>query len=200
MTNEKRNHAIEWITRELGFLRRAPALNGCEMKKEWAEQIEVFEAALEALNDHVREDTKMMDHFPDAAKMVPLTLEQLRGMDGLPVYVKFPRVQSNGFLAIVYSVDIERKELILNNGNLVYGWYGERVIAYDYPPAHIDRELWTAEWLSEDIGEHIRCQCSKCGYPVSYFWGRTAFCPGCGKAMTPEAWAMLEQRLRGGQS
>lgn len=59
MTNEKRNHAIEWITRELGFLRRAPALNGCEMKKEWAEQIEVFEAALEALNDHVREDTKM---------------------------------------------------------------------------------------------------------------------------------------------
>lgn len=70
MTNEKRNHAIEWITRELGFLRSAPALNGCEMKKEWAEQIEVFEAALEALNDHVREDTKMMDHFPDAAKMV----------------------------------------------------------------------------------------------------------------------------------
>lgn len=63
-------------------------------------------------------------------------------------------------------------------------------------PAHIDWEAWTAEWLSEDIGEDIRCQCSKCGYPVSYFWGRTDFCPSCGKAMTPEACAELEKRLR----
>lgn len=173
MTNEKRNHAIEWITRELGFLRSAPALNGCEMKKEWAEQIEVFEAALEALNDHVREDTKM----------IPLTLEQLRVMTGRPVYVKFPRVQRNGFWAIVYSVDIEQQELILNNGNLVYGWYGDRVIAYAYPLAHIDQEA-----------------CMMCKSPLAlnrFLEMSCRYCPKCGRPLTPEALAMQEKRIRG---
>lgn len=51
MTPESRAKAIEWITRELFLLRRAPDVNGCGMKPEWAEQIEVWETALEALRD-----------------------------------------------------------------------------------------------------------------------------------------------------
>ena len=66
------------------------------------------------------------------------------------------------------------------------------------PAAHIDREKWTAEWVDNDQDEGMMCKCSKCGYPVSYFWGRTAFCPGCGRAMTPEALAELERRVCGG--
>lgn len=46
--NEK-ERAILWIERELRFLREAPLINGCEMKPEWAEQIDVWEAALDAL-------------------------------------------------------------------------------------------------------------------------------------------------------
>ena len=72
------------------------------------------------------------------------------------------------------------------------GW-----IAYAYPPDHIDREAWTAEWVDNDKSEEMMCKCSKCGYPVSYFWGKTEICPGCGRAMTPEAWVELEKRVRG---
>lgn len=62
----------------------------------------------------------------------------------------------------------------------------------------INREAWTAEWVDNDHSEEMMCKCSKCGYPVSYFWGKTAFCPGCGRAMTPEALAELERRVFGG--
>lgn len=75
--------------------------------------------------------------------------------------------------------------------------YGKTWTAYAYPPAHIDLDKWTAEWVDNDQGEGMMCKCSKCGYPVSYFWGKTAFCPGCGRAMTPEAWAELERRCLG---
>lgn len=61
----------------------------------------------------------------------------------------------------------------------------------------IDLEKWTAEWVDNDHSEEMMCKCSKCWYPVSYFWGKTAFCPGCGRAMTPEAWAELERRVMG---
>lgn len=76
--------------------------------------------------------------------------------------------------------------------------YGKTWTAYAYPPAHIDLDKWTAEWVDNDQGEGMMCKCSKCWYPVSYFWGKTAFCPGCGRAMTPEAWAELERRVFGG--
>ena len=69
---------------------------------------------------------------------------------------------------------------------------------YAYPPAHIDREAWTAEWIKRDG----YTECSKCEHwydsPVSEEEGdRPAFCPGCGRAMTPEARAELNKRLRG---
>lgn len=62
---------------------------------------------------------------------------------------------------------------------------------------HIDPEAWTAEWENHyRSGVHAGtgAVCSSCDV-----WnGRKAhFCPFCGKAMTPEALAMLEKRLRG---
>lgn len=128
MTNEKRAHAIEWIARELGFLRSAPALNGCEMKKEWAEQIEVFEAALEALNDHVREDTKMMDHFPDAAKMVPLTMEQLlrmRNNEGIQIGDGNGNIEERGIIDAIDRFSIGKSGTIYAFEN-----YGKTWLAY----------------------------------------------------------------------
>ena len=71
-----------------------------------------------------------------------------------------------------------------------------------YPPAHIDRVAWKP--------------CKLCG-GAKYVYGHASavvpsgdkgqiemeiegdfdFCPSCGRAMTPEAWDMLEKRLRG---
>lgn len=40
------------------------------------------------------------------------------------------------------------------------------------------------QWISElkDDGDSL-LRCSICNYPVSYFWGRTNFCPECGADM-----------------
>lgn len=75
-----------------------------------------------------------------------------------------------------------------------YG-YGKRWLAYAYPPAHIDREAWTAKWKrgKYSSGTHY-LYCSKCGERNGK---HSMFCPDCGRAMTPEAWCMLEKRLRG---
>lgn len=72
------------------------------------------------------------------------------------------------------------------------------------PP--IDREKWTAEWEEDgechhkpyrvrDAEKWKKYKCSKCGYKAGR---RTSqkYCPSCGRAMTPEAWELLEKRLR----
>lgn len=75
-------------------------------------------------------------------------------------------------------------------------------------PAHIDREAWTAEWrelhgdkmvglddCGDDVYRHYHYSvCTSCGKGSAV---KTHFCPSCGRAMTPEAWAELEKRLRG---
>lgn len=76
-----------------------------------------------------------------------------------------------------------------------------------YPSAKIVREKWTAEWEEDDECHHKpyrvrdaekwkKYKCSKCGYKAGR---RTSqkYCPSCGRAMTPEAWELLEKRLRG---
>lgn len=127
----------------------------------------------------------------------PLALEQLRELNGQPVWVEFED-GSGGLWGIVHVSVFE--QIVFPNGlhcTIGHPYYGKIYKAYAYPPAHIDREAWTAEWVDNDKSEEMMCKCSKCGYPVSYFWGKTAFCPGCGRAMKPEAWDELEKRLRG---
>lgn len=71
-----------------------------------------------------------------------------------------------------------------------------------YPPARIDREAWKP------------CECCN---GAKYVYGQASavvpngdkgqiekevegdfdYCPECGRPLTPEAWAMLEKRLRG---
>ena len=157
------------------------------------ETLEALDMAVKALRliatvDHFPDSTKMIhdSDFVDTNKMVPLTLEQLREMDGKPVYWK------NTDLWCLAGAG----KIILPTG-ISYPVRDMPGQFYAYPPAHIDRETWTAEWVDNDQSEEMMCKCSKCGYPVSYFWGKTAFCPGCGKAMTPDAWDELEKRLRG---
>ena len=63
---------------------------------------------------------------------------------------------------------------------------------------HIDRNEWTAEWIYPE-NEWNLPRCSKCGCNSkdATYGHKDNFCPKCGRAMTPEAWAELERRLRG---
>lgn len=88
-------------------------------------------------------------HFPDLTKMAPLTLEQLRKMDGQPVWVKVigkTGIRCDGWC----EVEIREKD------PFAYVWwpgsevediakiedYGKTWACYAYPPARIDREGW----------------------------------------------------------
>ena len=64
--------------------------------------------------------------------------------------------------------------------------------------AHIDREAWTTEWvpMTDDDGcTWYECSKCECEFDLDSLDDKPAFCPGCGRATTPEAWAELEKRL-----
>lgn len=159
------------------------------------EKLEHLQEALEAVNEHWQRVHEQRGWTAGE----PLTLEQLRGMDGRPAY--WPDDESWGIVSVDDSgrwAGIPFFRGRKNGVNFEYDIVSRGMEVYAYPPAHIDREKWTAEWVDNDHSEEMMCKCSKCGYPVSYFWGKTAFCPGCGRAMTPEALAELERRVCGG--
>ena len=56
-------------------------------------------------------------------------------------------------------------------------------------------KVWRGEWVNTNKKVEQMCKCSKCGYPISYFWSRTQFCPNCGAPMTDEAVEMVMERL-----
>ena len=56
-------------------------------------------------------------------------------------------------------------------------------------------KVWRGEWVNTNKEVEQICKCSKCGYPISYFWSRTQFCPACGAPMTDEAVQMVMERL-----
>lgn len=125
----------------------------------------------------------------------PLTPEQLMGMDNQPVWVEFED-GSGGLWGIVH-LTIFAQICFANGLHCTIGkpYYGRTYKAYAYPPAHIDREAWTAEWKRGNYpsGTHY-LYCSKCG---EINGKHSMFCPSCGRSMTPEAWSELEKRLRG---
>ena len=135
---------------------------------------------------------------------VPLTIEQLREMDGQPVWVT-----PTGFWALVIAKKEKRVELICNDGETVYAdKYIELVgPVYACPPTHIDREAWGCElckdakfvsgiaYSEKQVDKDRACAVSFSdeGADCDFY-----YCPNCGKPLTPEAWAELEKRLGGG--
>lgn len=137
----------------------------------------------------------------------PLTLEQLRKMDGQPVWI----VESPDWGHWELSEDAE--DYICDRDTDLYGltypdpdgkaglhklgW-----VAYAYPPAHIDREAWKP---CADCKSCVSCEYSMVPYgekPCTVCRRKNKFkprkfCNSCGKPLTEEAWAELEKRLRG---
>lgn len=162
MTPEKRETAINWLKEEIRSLRRAPEINGCGPEN-WADLLEIMETCLEAVKNH----------FHDLTKMVPLSPEQLREMDGEP--------KPNITLEDAYQI---------GSWNKADGW-----IIDEYLDWEIDREAWTAKWEVDEFGH----KCSKCGeyLPSGDDDIFPQFCPNCGRATTADALEELEKRLRG---
>ena len=52
------------------------------------------------------------------------------------------------------------------------------------------------EWIvqQDEHKEYIK-KCSKCGFPISGWWGADKFCANCGAPMTDEAVDMVMERL-----
>lgn len=83
----------------------------------------------------------------------PLTMEQLREMDGKPVWIERNESPHDGKWFIVDHADIENPDRTLyTKEGVTYSDYGVHFTAYAYPPAHIDREEWVSveERLPED--------------------------------------------------
>ena len=137
----------------------------------------------------------------------PLTLEQLREMDGKPVW-------SKKFKQWFLILKEDFKYLLFDKmGHYVPLWSDviDRGL-YAYPPARIDREKWEPCELCRRKGEQDPCyenQCFRknahqCNYICDKFlrWREvdirlrnSKFCPRCGRPLTPEAWEELEKRL-----
>ena len=91
------------------------------------------EAVLEAAREARRIAAEALRHKPTGD---PLTPEQLRKMDGQPVWVlDKEKPQDSG-----WTIWAEEFNDLLSEGS-----YGVTWIAYAYHPARIDMETWTAE-------------------------------------------------------
>ena len=53
-------------------------------------------------------------------------------------------------------------------------------------PADDVAEVRHGRWVNTNKEVEQICKCSECGYPISYFWSRTPYCPNCGALMKEE--------------
>lgn len=135
----------------------------------------------------------------------PLTLEELRKMDGKPVWI-LRMEDDSGWWAIV--------RLGNDRANTEYGAYfmlseyGKTWLAYAYEPTRIDRSAWEPCAYCGDYSGKCCANCWNGGkqayqepckscYCASKWKPKENFCPECGRPMTDAAWEMLEKRLEG---
>lgn len=136
--------------------------------------------------------------FPAAADVapVPLTLEQLREMDGQKVLLY--RMKSTEPLEP--GTVKQNGDVLGDAGMLAYHeLYLETWVAFTYPPAHIDMEAWSGCVCTASDKSCCSCvsmNCHTCIRESEYKRGH--YCSACGRPLTEEARAELEKRLRGG--
>lgn len=129
----------------------------------------------------------------------PLTPEQLREMDGQPVFVKMKTIHELTGWAIVH-VDYQMGTIRLwgKIGNWLR-YQTDDMEIYAYPPAQIDREAWEpcqgcgSKCLTCAVNETRKC--TSCKNAKNYL-PLYKYCPKCGRPLIEEAWDELEKRLR----
>lgn len=184
MTQEKRNEAIKWLKEEIRSLRLAPEINGCGPEN-WTDQLEIMEICLEAVK---------------VDELKPLTMQQLREMDGQPAWCEEQKewgiihIDPDGmwanipfFRGVHCDLDVQHQGLTL----------------YSHPPANIGWEAWEPCGWCEEFGDpryKLYAGYSMQKTADDIYEGETEelnYCPRCGRPLTPGAWAELKKRLRG---
>lgn len=155
----------------------------------------------------------------------PLTLEELRNMDGKPVWCKYIGDTTFPDQWMVVNAKMEKC------GNADWGLpfednpddaYGKTWLAYAYEPPRLDRSAWEpCEYCREQDREVYKTQDYPgiCSLEVAQdgpdeivvnaynhntpltedicFSFPVLFCPKCGRPLTDAAWKTLEKRLDG---
>ena len=67
-----------------------------------------------------------------------------------------------------------------------YGATDDAMALIDTIPAADVAEARHGRWINTNKEVEQMCKCSECGYPISYFWSRTPYCPNCGARMDKE--------------
>lgn len=144
-------------------------------------------AILSMLGDENQTPTQV-EFFPDSAKMVPLTIKQLKKMVGMPVWVEClspKKYESPPVGWRIVEKSIMGRIGVWNGASC----FSERDYKKDwiaYTEKRIDSEKWEPCMNCQDIeklAKHIKC------------W--PSYCPVCGRPLTDQAWDELEKRLRG---
>lgn len=135
----------------------------------------------------------------------PLTLEQLREMNGKPVWTKL-LVENTGRKegwTLIYNDDGYAAVQRWTQFPLWYKDYGKTWIAYAYPPVHIERKAWepcegcfSCNTCTHRYNEYVDSPCWNCDNGNKWRTG-VRFCPYCGRPTVNEAWDELEKRLGG---
>lgn len=177
MTNEE---AIKHITT---WLYAAPDLPPMQV-------VQAFELAVSAL----RAGGKGMN-VPTMPAGQPLTLDQLCKIEGKKVLIY--RMKSTEPLepgTVKFNGDV-----LGDNGTLAYHeLYLLTWVAFSYPTAHIDREAWTGCTCNTKGKSCCTCVSLRCHHCVGESeYKRGKYCSACGRPLTEEAWAELEQRVMG---
>ena len=144
----------------------------------------------------------LTDHFPDLTNMIPLTLEQLREMDGEPVWiVEAPHWGHWELSEDAEDYIIDRHEefygLKYNDPEGKHGLHKLGWLAYAYPPAHIDREAWKSCKLCEKykVFQFNAWEKPEMSLGNIDCMGTSLFCPHCGRPLTDEAVEMVMDRM-----
>ncbi len=190
-------------------------------------KIEKVIKQLESIADHTRsmaaspdadeiwkEDSDALEFAITALRSMqeagePLSLEQLREMDGKPVWiVEYPDWGH-------WELSEDAEDYLCDRDTDLYGFMSDLDgeagfhelgwLAYPYPPAHIDRSKWEA-------CDHCKKACWNCNHNLFAvkemtkcddcvnqskweFLAYQNYCPKCGRPLTEEAWVELERRV-----
>lgn len=144
-------------------------------------------------------------HFRDDTK---LSLEQLKQMDGKPVWIE--DTSCWGLVFIPEAGRFKNAPFVLcRKRGVQIEWQveGNELTIYSYPPAHIDRSKWEeckyckTCWTCKSMvspSRAINTKCFSCENLSNH--EPLNFCPHCGRPLTEEAWVELERRLKGENS
>lgn len=128
-----------------------------------------------------------------------LTLDELRKMNGKPVWVENISIPKRSRWAVVDFTDVDDIIGFTDEYKLV-SKYGETWIAYESEPHCINREAWEACDLCRScftckhvLGSLELEACFSCERFSNY--EPIAFCNHCGRPLTDSAWEILEKRF-----